>query len=109
MDVTGDPSFIPHFQMVNMTAHDYNSMKITKKNSKTNLSLKKPGDFNNVTVKNYSVPPELPSKHVILHHKQVAKPKCLRYTVCLSEGLGLTLGCPCRFQEKRLSVKDSSE
>lgn len=48
--------------MVNMTAHNYNRMKITKKPSKTSLDFKKPGGFNNAYVKNYSVSPELPSK-----------------------------------------------
>lgn len=33
-----------------------------KKNSKTNLNLKKPGGYNNVSVKNCLIPPELPSK-----------------------------------------------
>lgn len=59
------------FQMVNMIAHGYNSMKITKKPSKTNINLQKAGGFNKVSVKNYLIPPEPHQNHVILHHKQV--------------------------------------
>lgn len=49
-------------QMVNMTAHAYNNVKIGRKPRKINLNLKKPEGFNKVSVKNYLIPPELSSK-----------------------------------------------